>query len=129
MLALPGLRAARAAEAGEGVGRRDEGVVRVEAPGRARAVVAVQQHLVEQRLGEDGRDATAAAAGDRRAAAAAAAGALALAAVAAVVGGGAAPAPFAAAEAVGALRAAGLRPTLLGACGPGQGCGHHGHYR
>jgi len=40
--------------------RRDEGGVGVEAVGWARRVVPVQQHLVEQGLGDDGRHAAAA---------------------------------------------------------------------
>jgi hypothetical protein len=52
-LALLRVGAARGAEARERVRGRDERVVGVEADGRARHVVAVQQHLVEQGFGDD----------------------------------------------------------------------------
>uniref|UniRef100_A0A0E0HVR1 Uncharacterized protein n=1 Tax=Oryza nivara TaxID=4536 RepID=A0A0E0HVR1_ORYNI len=124
-LALAGVGVAGGGEVRVGVGGGDEGVVGVEALSGARLVVAVEQHLVEERGRYDGGDAAAATAGGRGRAAAAAAGALALAAGAAVIRGGAAPAVLAAAEAVGAERAAGLAAALLAA----HGHHRHGHHR
>lgn len=58
---FPRLSAPRRAEAREHADRCDERVVGVESLGSARRIVAVQQHLLEERLGYDGRYATAAA--------------------------------------------------------------------
>jgi hypothetical protein len=135
-LALLDLRAARGAEARERVRRRDEGVVRVEAPSFAVRFVAVLQHPLEEIFCDNGRHATAArgarggGGGGRgrrgRGAAPAAAVALTLAAVSAVVGGGATVAPLAAAEAVRAELPVGAIAALRSSSGHGERRGQHG---
>ena len=104
-LSFPRVQVSRGAEGRERAGGGQEGVVGVEPAGQARRVVAMEEEPIEEVPGNDGCNPTAAAA---------AAIALALATATAVVGGAAAEPELAAAEAVGALGAAGLRAALLG---------------